>query len=152
LLQSAGLRSSWTEANVAAAAGGNFGVGLSGVATGGEIAPAAVAALTQWTAQHDAHSLMATLQAAGIAAGVVQDIEDLLEHDPTIRQRGSLVPLEHAVLGTFGHVRTPITFSNTTAQPFRPPSIGEHSHAIALEIAGLTPERVQQLESLGVFQ
>ena len=74
---------------------------------------------------------MAALQSAGIAAGVVQDIEDLMERDPQLSARGSLIPLEHAVLGTFGHMRTPMTLSRGQLQPYRAPNIGEHSGSIA---------------------
>ncbi|MCC7461242.1 MAG: CoA transferase [Gammaproteobacteria bacterium] len=104
-----------------------------------------------WTATHHGHALMELLQGAGIAAGVVQDIEDLLERDAALAARGALQPLEHARLGTFGHVRTPVDFSREAVTPFRPPNLGEHSIAIARDIAGLTPERIAQLETLGIF-
>ena len=91
------------------------------------------------------------LQAAGIAAGVVQDIEDMIEHDPSLAARGGLCPIEHARLGVFGHVRTPMAFSRDTTVPFRPPGLGEHSVLIAQETAGLPAERVAALQALGVF-
>jgi crotonobetainyl-CoA:carnitine CoA-transferase CaiB-like acyl-CoA transferase len=104
-----------------------------------------------WTAARVDHELMDMLQAAGIAAGVAQDIEDLLERDPSLALRGALCRLEHARLGTFGHVRTPIDFSRDTVAPYRPPGLGEHGLAIARDVAGLAPERIAQLEALGVF-
>ena len=36
--------------------------------------------------------------------------------------RRSLVPLEHPLLGAFGHMRTPIDFSRSRPQPFRAPA------------------------------
>src|SRR5690606_15694860 len=54
-----------------------------------------------WTSAQDAHELAASLQRAGIAAGALQDIEDVLERDEGLRARGALVTLEHAVLGAF---------------------------------------------------
>lgn len=109
-------------------------------------------AIAGWTAPQDAHSLAAALQAAGIAAAVVQDVEDLIERDPQIAARGSLVPIEHAVLGTFGHLRTPIAFSRSANAPFRAASIGEHGEAIARDISGLSPERIAALAANGVFR
>jgi crotonobetainyl-CoA:carnitine CoA-transferase CaiB-like acyl-CoA transferase len=108
--------------------------------------------LEEWTREHDEHALVAALQRAGIAAGVVQDIEDLLERDPMLRERGALVELPHPKLGRFGHVRTPLTFSRTDVEPFRAPALGEHSHEIALELAGLTAKRIAELEEAGVLQ
>jgi crotonobetainyl-CoA:carnitine CoA-transferase CaiB-like acyl-CoA transferase len=108
--------------------------------------------IAAWTSAQDAHTLAATLQQQGIAAGALQDIEDVLERDAGLRARGALVALEHAVLGTFGHVRTPIDFSATPPAPFRAPSLGEHNSEIATTIAGLAPERLAELAALEVFK
>ena len=47
--------------------------------------------LADWTREQDDRELVDRLQAAGIAAGVLQDIEDLMEHDAALRARGALV-------------------------------------------------------------
>jgi crotonobetainyl-CoA:carnitine CoA-transferase CaiB-like acyl-CoA transferase len=107
--------------------------------------------LAEWTRDHDDQALVAMLQAHGVAAGVVQDIEDLCDCDPVIESRGALVELPHPKLGAFGHVRTPIDFSLDRAEPYRAPALGEHNREIALETAGLSPERCAELEALGVF-
>ena len=107
--------------------------------------------ITAWTAMQDERDLAESLQRAGIAAAPVQDIEDLLEHDPQLAARGALLPLVHARLGEFGHVRTPLSFSRDSTQPFRPPCLGEHSIAVARELAGLAPARVAELQTRGVF-
>ena len=109
-------------------------------------------ALRQWTAAHHEQDLTERLQSAGIAAAPVQDIEDLIERDPQIASRGALVTLDHAVLGPFGHMRTPVTFSRSPVEPFRAPSLGEHSREIAKTLCGLPTERIEALEALGVFK
>jgi crotonobetainyl-CoA:carnitine CoA-transferase CaiB-like acyl-CoA transferase len=108
--------------------------------------------LVVWTTSRSGPELAKQLQAAGIAAGELQDMEDLLEHDPQLKARAPLVTLEHPLLGPFGHVRTPMRFSRSPIVPYRAPGIGEHSASIATELAGLSPERVNELEKLGVFQ
>lgn len=108
--------------------------------------------IAAWTAKRDDKAIAEELQAAGIAAGALQDCEDLIEHDPQIASRDALVSLDHAVLGRFGHMATPIRFGRDTLQPFRPPSLGEHAHEIAREIAGLSAERIAELEAEGVFR
>jgi crotonobetainyl-CoA:carnitine CoA-transferase CaiB-like acyl-CoA transferase len=105
-----------------------------------------------WTATQDEHALMALLQASGIAAGALHDIEDAFEHDAGLRTRGALVALDHALLGTFGHVRTPIDFSGTPAAPYRAPALGEHNVEIATRVAGVDPARVTQLAALEIFK
>jgi crotonobetainyl-CoA:carnitine CoA-transferase CaiB-like acyl-CoA transferase len=109
-------------------------------------------AIAAWVRGRPGPPVVAQLQRAGIAAGMVQDIEDLMETDPQIEARSSLLSFEHPLLGKFGHVRTPITFSRSVLEPFRAPSIGEHSGAIAKQICGLGEARVAELESLGVFR
>jgi len=107
--------------------------------------------LAGWSARIPDHVLADLLQGQGIAAGVVQDIEDLVERDAGLRARGALVELDHARLGRFGHVRTPIDFSVNGFQPFRAPSIGEHTREVVMSIGGLEPERFATLQESGVF-
>ena len=113
---------------------------------------AGTTAVKEWSATRDALTTVAALQAAGIAAGVVQDVQELVDKDAGLRARGALVSLPHPLLGEFGHVRTPLSFSHDVITPYRAPRIGEHSVQIAQEIAGLTPARVAQLRELGVLQ
>jgi crotonobetainyl-CoA:carnitine CoA-transferase CaiB-like acyl-CoA transferase len=114
--------------------------------------PARDVAIEAWSRNFDGKVLMDELQRAGIAAGVVQDVQDLMEFDPQLAARGCLIPLRHALLGPFGHLRTPLTLSGHQLRPFRAPSIGEHSLSIAREICGLEPAHISELESKGVFQ
>jgi benzylsuccinate CoA-transferase BbsF subunit len=58
----------------------------------------------------------------------------------------------HPLLGSFGHMRTPIDFSLSRPQPFRAPSMGEHNRQIAASLCGLSDERITALEQLGVFK
>jgi crotonobetainyl-CoA:carnitine CoA-transferase CaiB-like acyl-CoA transferase len=108
--------------------------------------------VAEWTAAHDEVELVALLQREGIAAGVVQDIEDLMERDATLQQRGALIDLPHPKLGSFGHMRTPISFSRDVVTPCRAPAIGEHSLEISLALAGLDAASVTKLKSEGVFE
>ena len=110
------------------------------------------ASLAVWTATQDASALAERLQSEGVEAGAVQDIEDLLEHDGALAARAPLVQLEHPILGRFGHMNTPMHFSRTSFQPFRAPSLGEHSRAVAIEVAGLSAARADELQGCGVFE
>jgi crotonobetainyl-CoA:carnitine CoA-transferase CaiB-like acyl-CoA transferase len=109
------------------------------------------AAPEAWSASQCDVALAETLQREGIAAGVVQDMEDLVERDPGIAARGALVMLDHARLGAFGHVRTPMTFSGDVNRPYPAPGLGEHTWEVGRTLAGLSAERLQELQALGVF-
>ncbi|HSG35658.1 MAG TPA: CoA transferase, partial [Sphingomonadaceae bacterium] len=104
-----------------------------------------------WTSQREDHAIAEALQREGIACGVVQDCEDLLERDPQIASRNALVDLDHAKLGPFGHMASPLHFSRDAFVPYRAPSMGEHSHAIARGICGLSDAEIARLEDEGVF-
>ena len=108
--------------------------------------------IADWTRERDEVELVELLQREGIAAGIVQDIEDLVERDPTLRRRGALVDLPHPKLGRFGHVRTPISFSRDAVTPYRAPAIGEHSREIARTLAGVEAARLAELEAAGVLE
>jgi crotonobetainyl-CoA:carnitine CoA-transferase CaiB-like acyl-CoA transferase len=107
--------------------------------------------LEAWSASQPETALVERLQAQGIAAGVVQDMEDLVERDPGLRTRGALVVLDHPLLGPFAHMRTPLSFSVDAVQPFRAPRLGEHNREIVHELLGLPLQRLEALQELGVF-
>jgi crotonobetainyl-CoA:carnitine CoA-transferase CaiB-like acyl-CoA transferase len=108
--------------------------------------------MAAWCAARTEDAAVEFLQGMQIAAGVVQDMSDLVERDPQLRARGSLVPLLHPLLGEFGHMRTPIDFSRSRQAPFRAPGMGEHNPRIARDICGLSETRRAELETLGVFK
>ena len=94
------------------------------------------------TRRNDA-AIASQLQSLCIAAGAVQDIEELMERDAQIAARGALVPLEHPLLGVFGHMRTPISFSTSKVEPFRAPSLGEQARTRDQTPLALAPARTE---------
>jgi crotonobetainyl-CoA:carnitine CoA-transferase CaiB-like acyl-CoA transferase len=106
----------------------------------------------QWSADQNDAELAEALQREGIAAGVVQDMADLVDRDPVIAARGALVMLDHPKLGAFGHVRTPLTFSVDDTRPYRAPALGEHTWEVGRTVAGMTDDRLRELQKLGVFE
>jgi crotonobetainyl-CoA:carnitine CoA-transferase CaiB-like acyl-CoA transferase len=114
--------------------------------------PARDAALARWCRARADAAAAEHLQQIGVAAGAVQDMSDLFDRDPQLKARGSLVTLDHPLLGHFGHVKTPIAFSRSSPAPFRAPSMGEHDRRIATGLCGLSSARFEELEKLGVFR
>jgi crotonobetainyl-CoA:carnitine CoA-transferase CaiB-like acyl-CoA transferase len=108
--------------------------------------------IAAWTAVREDQVIAAQLQAHGIACGVVQDCEDMIERDAQLIGRGALVTLDHPLLGPFGHIATPIRFSRDAFAPFRAPGMGEHVHEIARDLCGLSEARIAELDQAGVFQ
>ena len=110
------------------------------------------AALAERTRQQDGFQLMHTLQAAGIAAGVVQDIQDLLERDPQLRAQPAWQQLTHPVLGTFEHQTTPYHLERTPAQLRPSPKLGEHTRSVCIDILGLSEQHYEALNAAELFR
>jgi crotonobetainyl-CoA:carnitine CoA-transferase CaiB-like acyl-CoA transferase len=49
-------------------------------------------------------------------------------------------------------MRTPLSFSRDAVTPYRAPALGEHTREIALGLAGLSVERLAELECGGVLK
>ena len=108
--------------------------------------------VSEWTKSRSAEEIMHLLQAAGVPAGVVQNMQDLLENDPQFQERDHLVPREHPVLGVFRHPQPPYKFSKSPAQVKTSPCMGEHTFQICTEILGISAEEFADLFQDGVFE
>jgi benzylsuccinate CoA-transferase BbsF subunit len=110
------------------------------------IATAEQSALGQRTRQRDAYELMAELQAAGVAAGVVQFAGDTIDRDPQLRARGFLQAVDHPLLGAFPHQASPICLSATPQRMRSAPRIGEQTRAICRDALNLSDATIDGLE------
>jgi len=107
--------------------------------------------VAEWTKGYSPHEIMKRLQAVGVAAGAVQNAQDLLEHDPQLKEREFLVPLEHPVLGSFGHPTPPYKLLKNKAQVRTSPCLGEHTYFVCTQFLGMPDEDFLELEQAGVF-
>lgn len=105
-----------------------------------------------WTRQRSDRDAMELLQSAGVAAGAVQNAEDLSEWDPQIADRGTFFELDHPVIGEARFEGTPISFSRTSQHTWRSaPLLGEDNHYVFGDILGLSSDEITELENDGVI-
>jgi benzylsuccinate CoA-transferase BbsF subunit len=107
--------------------------------------------VASWTKKHSAEEVMQMMQAAGVAAGVVQNARDLMENDPQLKAREFLVPLDHPVLGVFGHPTPPYKLLKTKAQVRTSPCFGEHNDYICTQLLGMSDNEFVELLQEGVL-
>ena len=107
--------------------------------------------VSEWTRSHSAEEVMQIMQAAGVPAGAVQDVKDLLENDPQLKEREFLVPLKHPVMGTLHHSRAPFKLSNTKARVSNAPCLGEHTEYVCTQLLGMSSDEFLSLFQDGVF-
>ena len=103
------------------------------------------AQLAAWTRESGAYLLMALLQEAGVPAGVVQHLRELLQ-DPQLAHRRHFVPLDHAVLGVLPYERSGFRLSESPGGfDDSGPLLGEDNDLVLGEILGLSPAEIEQL-------
>ncbi len=99
-----------------------------------------------FTAKHDSHELMHSFQKAGLAAGAVSTVRDVLD-DAHLKERGFFWDVDCPESGTYRHIGPIIRMSRTPANlRMPPPKLGEHNDYILKEILGLSSEQVAELE------
>lgn len=106
--------------------------------------------IESWTQQHTAEDVMARLQEAGIAAGVVANGEDL-DRDPQLRARGYWAQLpaqengktEEAILDG-----PPFKLSKTPGYVAAPgPLLGEHTESVLRRLLNYSDQQIAQLKA-----
>ena len=108
--------------------------------------------ISQWTSQHIDYEVMNKMQAAGVPAGVVQTMADIVDSDPQLREREFLLPIKNPHLGIFGHPTPAYKLTKTKAEVRYAPSMGEHTEYICINILGLSDEEFAVLIGENVFK
>jgi crotonobetainyl-CoA:carnitine CoA-transferase CaiB-like acyl-CoA transferase len=104
-----------------------------------------------WTSQYPAGEVMARLQAAGIAAGVVQNAADL-EADPQLMYRGQSVYVDHPEVGVQRYDAPAFQLPASPAQLRPVPTLGQHNADVFKGLLGLSDGEYEALEREGVFE
>jgi benzylsuccinate CoA-transferase BbsF subunit len=100
----------------------------------------------------EAEALMAALQRAGVAAGVVRTAADIVDEDPQLQHRRHWVKLEHPEMGTSIYNAPPFRISGARATPVAPaPLLGQHTDEVLTEILGLDSAAVEDLRQADVL-
>ena len=89
-------------------------------------------ALAAWTATRDKWAAAAELQAAGVPAAPVEDLDDLFQHDPAMRDDWREIPLNDALTAMIVH--EPITWDGERLPIVRAPRWNEHTEDILREL------------------
>ncbi|TAK31675.1 MAG: CoA transferase [Chloroflexota bacterium] len=99
-----------------------------------------------WTANHTAEEVMSLMQQAGVKAGVVQTIEDVVEHDPQLKHRQFFWKTEHPECGDILHSRPNYILSKTPSElRMPPPLLGEHTEYVCRELLQMSEDEFTDL-------
>jgi len=108
--------------------------------------------VNEWTIHHSPEDVMVMMQTAGIAAGVVETAEDLLEHDLQLRHRGFFVRLRHPEVGEYRSPRHSFILSKSSCEMKRAPLLGEHNEYALKRVLDLSDEEIAELIIEGVVE
>jgi benzylsuccinate CoA-transferase BbsF subunit len=103
-----------------------------------------------WTSQYAAEDIMARLQEAGIAAGVVQSAADLT-CDPQLSHRGQSVFLDHPEVGVQRYDAPAFHLTASPAQLRPVPTLGQHNAEVFKGLLGLSDAEYEACVCDGVF-
>ncbi len=108
------------------------------------------AAIASCTPEREAHELMEALQSRGVAAGVVQTMEDRMERDPQLADRGFYPVAPHPELDDHRFEGVPLRFSKARWRLDRgAPLLGEHTREIATGLLGYSESEYETLVAEG---
>lgn len=106
----------------------------------------------EWTITHSAEEGMTMMQTAGVGAGVVENGEDLMEHDPQLRHRHHFWELDHPEIGKYRAQAPAFTLSKSPYEMRRAPLLGEHNEYALKELLGMSDEEITELVTEGVVE
>ena len=108
------------------------------------------AALSAWTRLHDKHVLADRLSTSGIPAEAVADGRDVFT-DPELIERGHYQRITHDKLGLCDMPGPPLRFSESMITVGPPPNLGEHNHAVFVDLLGMGEGEVADLIAAGAL-
>jgi crotonobetainyl-CoA:carnitine CoA-transferase CaiB-like acyl-CoA transferase len=100
-------------------------------------------AISAWTKSRTHREAMAQLQEAGVRAGAVFDVSDVVS-DPHLAARNWLLDAQD---GSGRFPGAPFKFSDPVVVRRRGPSLGEHNMEISTEIIGMSPDDVEPIRA-----
>lgn len=107
----------------------------------------------EWTSQRDAYEVMAALQAAGIAAGVVQTIADQFHHDRQLAARQFFERVDHRRKGTVLANGIPLGLTRTPGRTVGAgAAMGADNAYVFGELLGMSPQEMQHCIAVGAIE
>ena len=108
--------------------------------------------VNEWTSVRYAEEVMTSMQAAGVAAGVVETGEDLLEKDPQLKHRGTFIELEYPGVGKYRTQPGPHFLMSRYKYDIKvAPEVGQHNEYVFKDILGMPDAEYKRLVEEGVI-
>lgn len=107
----------------------------------------------RWTSQRDAYEVMRVLQAAGIAAGVVQNVEDQFRHDRQLAARQFFENVDHHRKGTVFANGIPLGLTRTPGRTGRAgAAVGADNEYVFAQLLGMSQQEIDLAIASGAIE
>lgn len=106
-----------------------------------------------WTQGLDAYDVMQRLQKASVAAGVVQNVEDLMERDRQLAARNFFEQVEHLSKGTVTATGLPLGLTGTPGRSGRAgAAVGEDNLYVFGQLLGMSSAEIDAMVATGAIE
>ena len=106
--------------------------------------------IEQWTMTKTKFEAMDILNQYDIPCGPILSMKEIIE-EPSLRQTGTVVEVDHPTRGKYVSVGNPIKLSDSPTEVLRSPLLGEHTAEILREVLGYSEAEVRRIEASGAI-
>ena len=103
-----------------------------------------------WTITKDKFEVMEILNAANVPCGPILSMKELAE-EPSLRETGTIVEVNHPERGKFLTVGNPIKLSDSATEVESSPLLGEHTEEILKDVIGLSDQEIKDARKEGAI-
>jgi formyl-CoA transferase len=104
--------------------------------------------IEQWTMTKTKFEVMNECNAFDIPVGPILSMKELAE-EPSLRESGTIVEVDHPVRGKYLSVGNPIKLSDSITEVTRSPLLGEHTNEILSKVLKFTPSEIAEIKASG---
>jgi formyl-CoA transferase len=104
--------------------------------------------IEQWTMTKTKFDVMNECNALDIPVGPILSMKELAE-EPSLRDTGTVVEVDHPTRGTYLSVGNPIKLSDSITEVKRSPLLGEHTDEILSKVLKFTPREIDEIKASG---
>ena len=103
-----------------------------------------------WTMTKTKFEVMEICNPLNIPVGPILSMKELAE-EPSLRETGTVVEVDHPERGPYLSVGCPIKLSDSIVEVERSPLLGEHTEEILQKVVGLSDDEIAEAKETGVI-
>jgi formyl-CoA transferase len=104
--------------------------------------------IEQWTMTKSKFDVMNACNELDIPVGPILSMKELAE-EPSLRETGTVVEVDHPTRGKYLSVGNPIKLSDSITEVKRSPLLGEHTNEILSKVLKFTPREIAEIKASG---